>query len=282
VAETTLAGIPLDLFTTTSHRVVTAIAGWFGTDVSGSAGVARSQQDGAWDATGRRLAREVELVGFVDESTGAEAHAVARALAALRPQSSYELSVTGAAEGTLSATVRVAAAPEIEWFGSERSFRYALTVVASDPTLYGPPTFNSASLATATPGAGLTYPLAYPLDWGVPPGVIPGALQLPNDGTVAYWPRLRIAGPVTNPTVSLAETGAWVRYNGTVGAGQWLDVDLAQRRVLLQGQVSVRHRVTSSGNWLAVPVGGGSITWTADTADPAALLSAWGYEKAVA
>ena len=56
---------------------------------------------------------------------------------------------------------------------------------------------------------------------------------------------------------------------------------MANRRVLLQGQVSVREKVTSSGNWLAIPIGGASIVWTADTADPAALLSVWGYEKAV-
>jgi len=78
----------------------------------------------------------------------------------------------------------------------------------------------------------------------------------------------------------MVETGAWVRYGGPVLTGQYLDFDMANRRVLLQGKVSVRPQVSSSGDWLAVPVGGGSVAWTDDGGDPAALLSVWGNEGA--
>ena len=122
--------------------------------------------------------------------------------------------------------------------------------------------------------------MAFPLDFGVPAGVTPGALSLTNDGTASYYPRLRIDGPVPNPVVSLAETGDQIAYSGTVAAGQWLDIDCSRRRVLLNGQVSVRHLVSAVGNWCAVPIGGGSLSWTADAADPAATLSAWAYEGA--
>jgi len=44
--------------------------------------------------------------------------------------------------------------------------------------------------------------------------------------------------------------------------------------------VSVRQSVTFYGDWLSVQPGGGSITWTADSADPAAKLSVWGREGA--
>jgi len=151
-------------------------------------------------------------------------------------------------------------------------------VTAPDPLKYGPPTYGTATLSTATPGAGKIYPVAYPVDYGIPPGVTPGAASVANAGTAAYWPRLRILGPVTNPVVTLVESGAWVRYTGSLLAGQWLDLDMANRRVLLQGQVSVRQNVSSAGDWLSVPPGGGSVTWSADGADPAALLSVWGYE----
>ena len=133
-----------------------------------------------------------------------------------------------------------------------------------------------ASASTATDPGGRQWPR----DWGVPPGTTPGAITLPNAGKAAYWPRLRITGPVPNPVVSMVETGDWIRYNDTLEAGQWLDIDCGNRRVLLNGQVSVRQRVTSGGRWLAVPEGGGSITWTADAANPEASLSVWGYESA--
>ena len=44
--------------------------------------------------------------------------------------------------------------------------------------------------------------------------------------------------------------------------------------------VNVRQKVTYTGNWLAVPVGGGSLTYSADDADPAAVLSVWSNEGA--
>jgi len=110
--------------------------------------------------------------------------------------------------------------------------------------------------------------------------VTPGAVRVSNAGKAAYWPTLRVDGPSPNPTVSLVETGAWVRYGGTLLAGQWLDFDMANRRVLLNGQVSVRQLVSFSGDWLCVPPGGGSVAWTDDGGSSAALLSVWGTEGA--
>ena len=81
--------------------------------------------------------------------------------------------------------------------------------------------------------------------------------------------------------MTLVESGAWVRFTGSLLAGQFLDLDMANRRVLLQGQVSVRQSVSSAGDWFSVPPGGGSVTWGADGSGPDALLSVWGYEMAV-
>lgn len=277
----TLGGLLLDESSSSSLRVVTRLDGWLNAPPARTRRESRAQQDGSWDATGTSDERVLDLAGFVEESSPAAADAVMRQLTALRPQGAYDLAVDNAAVGLLSCRVRVEVSASTSWVGDAR-FSYSMTLAAPDPLLYGPPVFPTpAGLATATPGAGLVYPVAYPLDYGIAPGVTPGALVLPNGGTAAYWPRLRVDGPVLNPVVTLVESGAWVRYNGELLAGQWLDWDMANRRVLLQGQVSVRQRVSSSGDWLAVPVGGGSIVWTADTADPAALLSAWGYERAV-
>jgi len=276
----TVGGILLDQETATSARAVEGVVGWLDGPPVRSGLQPKAQQDGAWDGSGSAAERPLEVLGFIQEATPAAADAALRELTALRPQSVYEVSVSDTEVGTLSCLSRLMSPARSEWFG-DRAFTYALTLAAPDPLLYGPPTYGSSGLASATPGAGLLYPLAYPLDYGIAPGVTPGAVSVPNAGTAAYWPRLRIDGPVLNPVISLVESGAWVRYNGSLLAGQWLDWDMANRRVLLQGQVSVRQRVTSSGNWLAIPVDGGSVVWTADTADPAALLSVWGFERAV-
>ena len=275
----TIGGILLDLDNGTSRRVVEDLPGWDDAADVRNGLQAKAQQDGAWDGTGSSDARTVTIAGLVQEATTEAAYAVLYQLAALRPQSVHEIAVVNDAVGSLSAMTRVTVGMKPVW-EDDRSFTYTMTVTAPDPLKYGPPTFATATLATSTPGAGRIWPRAWPTDWGIPAGVTPGAVAVANAGTAAYWPRLRIDGPSPNPTVSMVETGAWVRYGGTLLAGQWLDFDMANRRVLLQGQVSVRQLVSSSGDWLAVPVGGGSVAWTDDGGDPAAKLSVWGYEGA--
>jgi len=275
----TLGGLLLDIEDGISHRAVTDMTGWDNAAGIRPGSIPKSQQDGSWDGTGLNAERVIDLAGFVEEATPAVAHQTRQQLAALRPNQLQELVVDSTSIGTLSAWTRVTIGAKVTWFG-ETAFEWTLQVVAPDPLKYGAPTFGTATLSTATPGAGRVYPLAYPLSYGIAPGTTPGAVSVANTGTASYWPRLRIDGPVLNPVVTVVETGAWVRYNGSLVAGQWLDLDMAARSVLLQGQVSVRNAVSWGGDWLSVPPGGGSVVWTADTSDPAALLSVWGYSGA--
>jgi len=275
----TLGGITLDLADGSSLRAVTSMPGWDDAPAARTSLQPRMQQDGAWDAAGFSDARVITVNGFMREANSAAARTVLRQLAALPPQSIQEFVVVNAAIGALSVLTRVTVGVKPVWFG-DCDFDYSITITAPDPLKYGPRTFATATLSTATPGAGRVWPRVWPTDWGIPPGVTPGAVRVSNAGKAAYWPTLRVDGPSPNPTVSLVETGAWVRYGGTLLAGQWLDFDLANRRVLLQGQVSVRHNITFGGDWLAVQPGGGSVAWTDDGGDPAAKLSVWAYEGA--
>jgi len=275
----TLGGVLLDVSDGSSLRASGDLPGWDDAADIRNGLTPKAQQDGVWDGTGFSDAHVVTVSGFVQEATPQAAYAVLRAMQALRPQSVQELVVVNAAIGSLSALTRVTVGVKPVWSG-DCAFEYTLTVTAPDPLKYGPATYGTATLSAATPGAGRVWPRVWPTDWGVPAGVTPGAVAVPNAGTAAYWTRQRIDGPVLNPVVSMVETGAWVRYGGSLLAGQWLDFDMANRRVLLQGQVSVRQNVTSSGDWLAVPPGGASITWTDDAGSSAAQLSVWGTEGA--
>ena len=276
-----VGGILLDVDSGGSFRSVADLAGWDDAPGVRSGLLTKAQQDGDWDATGFSDARVVTITGTVAEGSAQDAYTVAQQFAALRPQQVVEVVVVNATIGTLSAMVRVTVGVKPAWIG-DTAFEYTMTVTAPDPLKYGPPTYGYATLSTSTPGAGRIWPRAWPTDWGIPAGVTPGAVAVANAGTAPYWPRLRIDGPAVNPVVTMVETGAWVRLNGTVLAGQWVDINAPKiRNVLLQGQVSIRHwPVTYSGDWLAVPVGGGSVAWTDDGGDPAAKLSVWGVEGA--
>lgn len=238
---------------------------------------AKAQQDGSWASSGNVSDAPITVRGQAVFTDAASAKSAARQFTANVGRGTVPFFVQDALGGlTRFVECDSASADPV----NERMLSWSLVLDATDPLAYGQRTFGQTTLAATGGGTGLVYPLAYPLDYGIPPGVTPGAVSLANDGTAAYWPTLRIDGPVPNPTITLIETGDWVHLERSIDAGQWVDFDLANRRVLLNGQVSVRPQVSSSGSWLAVPAGGGSISWTADAADPAALLSVWGYQGA--
>lgn len=274
-----LGGIPLDL--EDGSRIVTNVTGLDGSATIRLGLEDKSQQNGAWDSRPFYGARVVQVEGVVEEATNVEAHATAANLRALGLQLN-ELLVVSEGRGTVSTMVRVQSGIEPEWM-DDLSFTYVMTLVAPDPLLYGPEVFSQTTLAASGGGTGLVYPLAYPLDYGLAPGVTPGAITVANNGTASYFPRLRIDGPVTNPVVSLVETGDFVRIGRTIAAGQHIDINWGRPRRITMGDnpVSIRDQhVTYSGNWLAIPTGGGSIAYSADDADPAAVLSVWSYEGA--
>lgn len=249
--------------------------GWFDSPAVRSARIPRATQDGEWDYSPAIEGRVITLQGRVFTTSLLALEQAARRFAAVPRKGS----LAGLSPfGDLTADVLLEEAPKFDPV-TDTTAVWQLTVVSPDPLLYGPEQFGTTDLQ-AVAGTGWVWPAVFPVDWGIPEGATPGAVQVANAGTRAYWPRLRVDGPVTNPVVQLVETGDWVRYGGTLTAGQWLDVACDQRRVLLNGQVSRRAQVTSSGDWLAVPVGGGSVTWTADDADPAARLSVWSFTGA--
>lgn len=256
-------------------------AGWLG----GGAGVrtdpqARMQQNGEWRGRGFRSGLRVLLRGTVVCPDEAAAETAARRLGAVLSSGGFgKLEGTGPSGRTLSSLVQLEVESQWELL-SERVAAWQLGVGSEDPLLYGASVYQSTTLASIGGGGGLVYPLAYPLDYGETPDVIPGALFLPNEGTASYLPRVRITGPVPNPIVTLSGVGDWLKYNGTIPAGSYVDIECDTRRVIFNGQVSHRHRVTSQGGWLGIAPGGAWLSWTADAADPDALFSAWGYEGA--
>jgi hypothetical protein len=257
---------------------VETIDGWFdGADIRTDS-TPKAGQDGNWLGTPLRSGLHPVLRGKVFAPSTTALELAARRLSAILTSVTGTLSGISDA-GEYTTTVQLADRPLFQPL-SDIAAVWQLSLESTDPRLYGTALFYSTNLGTTGGGTGLPYPLAYPLDYGLAPGVVPGTLFLPNTGTISYPPRLRIDGPVTNPIVTLAETGDWVKYTGTIPDGSHLDLDAATRRVLLNGSVSHDYLVTYSGSWLAVPVGGGSLTWTADTADANALLSVWAYQGA--
>ena len=258
-----------------------SLEGWSSVSMSRSR-QPRMQQDGAWDSPGYVEALPITASGRAVYSSPELAAVERRELLAVASRGVSELTVTDASGPRFrgveldSFVVSPVTNTIIDW---------SLMATAVDPLLYGPRVNLSASL-DYTSGTGAAFPWTFPIDFGIPDGVTPGSVFLPNVGTASYFPLVQVEGPTTNPVLTLAETGAQVRLKGAIGAGQFVEFDMGRRTARLASRsnpdvsVSVRDRVTFSASWPAVPVGGGSLSWTADSYGPNHLMSVWGYEGA--
>lgn len=238
----------------------------------------KMQQGGAHPSTGFTASLPITVQGRAIYPTAEAAALERRELLALAADNVPLTVVDAAGEGTRYVeTDSLIVSPVMD-----RQITYALVATACDPLLYGPSLFAQTTTTAAVAGAGRVWPRVWPRDWGVPPGVTPGSIFCPNDGTASYHPFLRVDGPCTNPVVTVQETGDQVRYYGTLVAGAHLDINWGEvRRVSIgDNPVSVRNDTTIVGNALAIPVGGGSLTFSADASSAAATLSAWHFQGA--
>lgn len=268
--DVSLDGWPLIGNTPAGGRAkLTGMTGWLAKSLRRERSP-RAGADGDWASAGSVEGKTITLEGQIVYGNAQTAAVERRQMLAIGGRGTTELTVVDAG-GQLTAFVEVDALAVTPV--RDTMVTFTITAHACDPVLYGPPTFDQTGLTGSNAGTGLTFPLSFPLNFGVPAGQTPGSIALVNDGTEDYWPRLRIDGPVPNPVITVNETGDWIRYGGTIAAGQWLDIDCGLRRVLLNGSLSVLSRVTYSGRWLGIPPGGASVSVTADAADPAASLS---------
>jgi hypothetical protein len=261
--------------------VVEDVAGWIDMPEVRSSMSDRPGVNGSFDGHPLWSSRVVTLTGVISGRTQGDALATRNTIAGMLFSGDLQqLTIQHDELGELSAMVRPSAAPMFAHRGGSASLDFSITVTAPDPTLYGRDSFTSLTLPQFTAGGGWQWPMSWPVDWGTPDEGS-ASVFLPNDGTATYWPRLRLSGELVNPTLSL-DTGEWLRFNGSLAADQWLDLDLPNRRVLLNGQASRRQFVTTSygSSWLGVPAGGARLSWAADNTNDTARFSVWAYQGA--
>lgn len=88
-------------------------------------------------------------------------------------------------------------------------------------------------------------------------------VQVANLGTAGSSPTITLQGPVTNPTLRNMSTGGVITLNVTLGAGDFLVVDLANRTVLLNNATSVYAAVDFlATQWWEIAPGSNNIRWT--------------------
>lgn len=217
----------------------------------------RPTSHGEFAEAALRSGRLVIASGFVACPDRVAAVAVKRTLSALLADGGFaDLGVVDDDGVSLSASVRIAAAPSVVLPGWSTTVRFQLSWRAPDPLRYGP----LASVTTGFPDlvGGLRYPLYTDgagttlgwLDYGEPS--TSGAVTLSNPGTATTHPQFEVTGPAHGFEIIQVGTGRRLVYDGLVPPGSHLVIDTASGVAVMDG---VSDRTLTWRDPMAIPPG---------------------------
>jgi phage-related protein len=103
---------------------------------------------------------------------------------------------------------------------------------------------------------GRTYPLTYPRTYPAATGV--NTANVLNSGTENTYPIVRLFGPMSSPKIANETTGLYLEFAGlTINAGDYIEINLAERTVQLNGQAGAnsnrRGSMTTRQWWYLAP-----------------------------
>ena len=140
------------------------------------------------------------------------------------------------------------------------TFRWSVQFAALDPRKMSAPLTGSTGLPSST--GGLTIPFTVP--FAINSTVASGQVSLTNPGNETGPVTLRIDGPCVGPMVTHVGSGLRLVFASslTLGAGEFLLIDMEAQTVLAQGQSSRSMWVTSRG-WSGFEPGSNSWSFAA-------------------
>ncbi len=255
--------------------LVDRLDGWAGADVRLSADP-RPGEHGAFAPSVLYGPRTLQLEGRIEAPTLPLRRAAEDRLSALtnalggvplrvdEPPLSRQAAVWRA--GRLSAVVRGTTA------------RYTLPLVAPDPRKYDVAEQNAPVGLLDTSGMGFSWPLTFPINFGS--AGTGGDVNVTNTGNADTWPVLILTGPALNPVVRNNTTGERLTFSIDLPAGSFLEVDAAERTVLLDGTANRRTALSSGSSWPRIAPGPNTFQFRASTYSALASLvvrfrSAW-------
>jgi hypothetical protein len=239
----------------------------------------RAWNDGAWSGTEWVDAVTIPLTILIrteDGTRGTSAWlALYRDLAAAFRASSADVSLEYTIEG--GDTFLIFGRPRLTEPDAPTAFRGWSLVRAVfrqlDPLVYSGGVAGEHSVILGLPSAtgGLTVPVT--VAFTIDATVTAGRVNITNAGNATTGLMLRIDGPVIEPrvTVQSAAGPVQLRYNDTLGVGDFLELDTRAHTAILNGTASRRGLV--SGDWPLLEPGEWEVAFDAATYDPDARLT---------
>lgn len=150
--------------------------------------------------------------------------------------------------------------------------RWQAELYQPDPLRYGTE-LKSLSPALTLPQTtgGLRFPLRFPIRFTGSSDS--GEATLLNAGNRPSLPLIQINGPVTDPILTNVTTGQWIKYTGTLAAGEFLVIDMATQAAALNGTVDYSGNIT--GDFWALVPGENAVAFRAGGMTAANVLIQW-------
>lgn len=119
---------------------------------------------------------------------------------------------------------------------------------------------------------GWEYPRTYPYTYG---GISASSAIIRNRGNFPYEPKFRINGPCVAPRIINETTGKTLLLNGTLTAGQVLEIDTREGSVLLGGASRFDWLDLSVSEFFTIEPGNNQIRWSPASGDGSSLDVLW-------
>lgn len=204
--------------------------------------------------TDRTISLEGEVWGSTYEQVFDEFGLINKAfLEALTDGPSVLKWTRGGAGTALQAEVKLAGPVQTSIAEGGKLLRYQAQFRASDPRAYSQTETTATGAVLSAAAGGLVFPDPFAWTFGASGG---GIASVTNSGDIPTPPVLRIYGAISTPTVRLVETGETISLTGSVSAGDYLELDVAERTVKLNGSASRLNLLDySATTWFELPVG---------------------------
>lgn len=137
-------------------------------------------------------------------------------------------------------------------------------VTAVGNLIYGQDAVSSGNISRPV-GGGLIIPFTIPAVSSASTG---GTMILTNNGTTTTFPTIDadgnggiiLTGPLTNPVLSNQTAGKFIQLNHTLQSGDYIQIDMENQLILLNGSSSLISTKTTTSDWWGLEPGPNSIS----------------------
>lgn len=237
-------------------REIVSVTGLYGVGALRDSRRVRPQAHGGIDETRYEDGRLVSLVGQIASTVSLadlynEWRLVTAPMLATLDGSAANLKWTEPSGLSLQMAVRLASDIEPPLHDQASMLDYQVQFFAQDPRAYSQTLQTITGTVLSSSGGGMVFPKKFPFTFASSGG---GTVSFTNGGNRPTPPIFQVYGQCVNPQIVCLDTGVRIVLNGTIPAGQYLELNAAKRTVKMGGTVGAANFYDAANStWADMP-----------------------------